>query len=130
MFYVEAQTDRCGFKWSTCIITVNTFFPETVPSTKYKFYKTFKMENSEVCLLNVFYCIHVLLLLLLLLWNCVVMQGKILEMSQLWLADYWSRLISARWLFKIYVISWLIGILLVTNSTQFGNCFNELNRPC
>ena len=50
---------------SDLLVLLNTFFPETVPSTKYKFYKTFKMENSEVCLLNVFYCIHVLLLLLL-----------------------------------------------------------------
>ena len=31
------------------LLLLNTFFPNTVPPTKHKFYNLFKLEKSEVC---------------------------------------------------------------------------------
>jgi hypothetical protein len=31
------------------LLLFNTFFPDTVPATKYRFYKAFQLDQSEVC---------------------------------------------------------------------------------
>ena len=31
------------------LLLFNTFFPDTVPATKYKFYKSFQLDDAEVC---------------------------------------------------------------------------------
>ena len=31
------------------LLLFNTFFPNTVPATKYKFYKSFQLEDAEIC---------------------------------------------------------------------------------
>ena len=38
------------------LLVFNTLFPNIVPTSKYKFYKSFQLEQSEVCYLNFNYC--------------------------------------------------------------------------